>query len=420
MFTQSIIRRLVREELTSITGTNYSSPDHDRFKVGDLVKDINPNCPHHGAEGVVTKVTKDSVMFVVNNTGRGAGKEAAVYQPGDELEKTKDQMRKLTQEGFSDGSKRFEKERLDNAEVLGYKLVGVTDGGEAAVTEAKQLYIVKGMEDFTGKEQEISTKLEKAKANALIKIIKKQQKQSGMDIYTNMRLVPVEEATNSLSFPGKIGEHAEFLKVNEVAPKGWEGTVKAMKDEKGIDNPWALAWWMKKKGYKSHKEVREGAIFAVKGKSGPGGHKKANKPPFKFNPKLKKEWNMAKINLKTLVEKFERKIINEGVASTVWSGYTWDPDERMISSDISGYNVVADKLSVARALMKVFAKKDWDIQLGKVDQRSKESISHDKLGDVKLPEGIYDPYHFPEEPKKWDGSSKTSKKDFKLVKVIKN
>ena len=106
-----------------------------------------------------------------------------------------------------------------------------------------------------------------------------------MDIYTNMRLVPVGVAANEgLRFPGKIGEHAEFLKVNEVAPKGWEGTVKAMKDEKGIDNPWAMAWWMKKKGYKSHKEVKEGAIFAVKGKSGPGGHKKANKPPFKYDP----------------------------------------------------------------------------------------------------------------------------------------
>ena len=361
MITNSIIRRLVREELTSITGTDYSSPDHDRFKVGDLVKDINPNCPHHGAEGVVTKVTKDLVTFVVNNKGRGAGgplragQPAEVYAPGDELEKTKDQMRKLTQEGFSDGSKRFEKERLDNAEVLGYKLAKVTDGGEVAVTEAKQLYIVKGMEDFTGKDQEISTKLEKAKAQALIKIIKKQQKQSGMDIYTNMRLIPVDESTNEyhkfrgkmtygdnklkkgdkfnhdgvswivtqvgssqskakvttkssrgkspykmgdeevidnklihkesveLNFPGKIGKFAEILKVNEVAPKGWEGTVKAMKDEKGIDNPWAMAWWMKKKGYESHKEVKEGAIFAVKGKSGPGGHKKANTPPFKYN-----------------------------------------------------------------------------------------------------------------------------------------
>jgi hypothetical protein len=39
----------------------------------------------------------------------------------------------------------------------------------------------------------------------------------------------------------------------EKAPEGWEGTVKAMKDEPGIDNPFALAHWMKNKGYKSHK-----------------------------------------------------------------------------------------------------------------------------------------------------------------------
>jgi len=41
---------------------------------------------------------------------------------------------------------------------------------------------------------------------------------------------------------------------NEVAPEGWEKTVKAMKDEPGIDNPWALAWWMKGQGFKSHKK----------------------------------------------------------------------------------------------------------------------------------------------------------------------
>lgn len=39
----------------------------------------------------------------------------------------------------------------------------------------------------------------------------------------------------------------------EVAPKGWEGTVKAMKKHGDIDNPWALAHWMKGKGMKSHK-----------------------------------------------------------------------------------------------------------------------------------------------------------------------
>jgi hypothetical protein len=38
-----------------------------------------------------------------------------------------------------------------------------------------------------------------------------------------------------------------------VAPPGWEKTVKKMKKHKKIDNPWALAWWMKEKGYKPSK-----------------------------------------------------------------------------------------------------------------------------------------------------------------------
>jgi hypothetical protein len=38
-----------------------------------------------------------------------------------------------------------------------------------------------------------------------------------------------------------------------VAPPGWENTVKEMKDEGKVENPWALAWWMKNQGYESHK-----------------------------------------------------------------------------------------------------------------------------------------------------------------------
>ena len=38
----------------------------------------------------------------------------------------------------------------------------------------------------------------------------------------------------------------------EIAPPGWEGTVKAMKKNKEIDNPYALAWYMKNKGAKPH------------------------------------------------------------------------------------------------------------------------------------------------------------------------
>ncbi len=39
-----------------------------------------------------------------------------------------------------------------------------------------------------------------------------------------------------------------------VSPPGWEETVKHMKKHPEIDNPWALAWYMKNKGYESHKE----------------------------------------------------------------------------------------------------------------------------------------------------------------------
>ena len=71
------------------------------------------------------------------------------------------------------------------------------------------------------------------------------------------------------------GKEVSPSNVKEVAPPGWEGTVKAMKkhsvggakkwnpkkkkdegmeeEAKKITNPYALAWWMKDQGYKSHK-----------------------------------------------------------------------------------------------------------------------------------------------------------------------
>ena len=51
-----------------------------------------------------------------------------------------------------------------------------------------------------------------------------------------------------------LDKEAKSKGMTEVAPDGWEGTVKAMKKHKEIDNPYALAWSMKNKGYKSHKK----------------------------------------------------------------------------------------------------------------------------------------------------------------------
>jgi len=55
------------------------------YGVGDVVKDINPTCPHNGAVGQVKSVNPKSVVFVVMNKGKN-------YKPGDVLDKTHDQM----------------------------------------------------------------------------------------------------------------------------------------------------------------------------------------------------------------------------------------------------------------------------------------------------------------------------------------
>ena len=70
------------------------------------------------------------------------------------------------------------------------------------------------------------------------------------------------EQANGASAQRKMGKDGDIYEVGaeltEKAPKGWEGTVKAMKKHKDdIDNPWALAHWMKNKGYKSHKKAEE-------------------------------------------------------------------------------------------------------------------------------------------------------------------
>ena len=58
------------------------------YAVGDMVKDVNPTCPHNGAIGKVKSINPKSVVFIVKNKGDN-------YEPGDVLDKTHDQMEKI-------------------------------------------------------------------------------------------------------------------------------------------------------------------------------------------------------------------------------------------------------------------------------------------------------------------------------------
>ena len=73
------LKETIKEELKDYT---YGS--------GDIVKDVNPTCPHYGAMGKVKSVNPRSVVFVVMNKGKN-------FKPGQELEKSHDQMKKMNE-----------------------------------------------------------------------------------------------------------------------------------------------------------------------------------------------------------------------------------------------------------------------------------------------------------------------------------
>ena len=73
------LKEMIKQELSEYT-----------YGVGDVVKDVNPTCPHFGAEGKVKSVNPRSVVFIVKNKGDN-------FKPGMELEKSHDQMKKMNE-----------------------------------------------------------------------------------------------------------------------------------------------------------------------------------------------------------------------------------------------------------------------------------------------------------------------------------
>jgi hypothetical protein len=71
------LKEMIKQELSEYT-----------YGVGDVVKDVNPTCPHFGAQGKVKSVNPRSVIFIVKNKGKN-------FKPGMELEKSHDQMKKM-------------------------------------------------------------------------------------------------------------------------------------------------------------------------------------------------------------------------------------------------------------------------------------------------------------------------------------
>ena len=102
------VRNILKEALANSQG------EETDFKKGDLVKDINPDCPHHNSEGEVIKGGKKKVTYKVTNNGPN-------YKEGDELEKTVDQIVKLSQTPFADDHEKTKKQPMGEGLIDGWK-----------------------------------------------------------------------------------------------------------------------------------------------------------------------------------------------------------------------------------------------------------------------------------------------------------
>jgi hypothetical protein len=117
--------------------------------------------------------------------------------------------------------------------------------------EDKALALIDSLLDDAGDNGASHTKMNNKKYKDLKKIIEKKilyfkDQDRVMNVFDSL----LDDAENE---GAKIRGNKE-KNISEKAPEGWEGTVKAMKDEPEIDNPYALTNWMKNKGYQSHKE----------------------------------------------------------------------------------------------------------------------------------------------------------------------
>ena len=131
------LKDLLNEKLYNSQGEGYT------FGKGDIVKDINPDCPHHGAEGEVIKGGKVKITFRVTNNGKN-------YKEGDELEKTTDQMVKLNSDEITEGQlnekKKMDQKYLDKV----HKLTQHNNHTESRILVAKLVGDKKLMKAYEG------------------------------------------------------------------------------------------------------------------------------------------------------------------------------------------------------------------------------------------------------------------------------
>ena len=150
------LKEMIRQELSEYT---YGS--------GDIVKDVNPTCPHYGAMGKVKSVGPRSVVFVVMNKGKN-------FKPGMELEKSHDQMKKMNES--------MELKKLEDAILMFQKKIKKQGRVTNARDEDHLKNLIKVYKQMGGRKIKESVNEMSAKSKKIINKLNKKEKEMFMDM----------------------------------------------------------------------------------------------------------------------------------------------------------------------------------------------------------------------------------------------
>ena len=193
------LKEMIRQELSEYT---YGS--------GDVVKDVNPTCPHFGAEGKVKSVNPKSVVFVVTNKGDN-------FKPGMELEKSHDQMKKM------------------NENILTKQLSKMINEPESSIVKfmKKSGLDEASLLDFVEKLTRNNSRLRRIHTTILKKAIKGDKKSE-----KSIEKTLYGESINEMSVPGDFDKALGRLKFNQFTPTNIKRISKKFK----VDYKDAVKW----------------------------------------------------------------------------------------------------------------------------------------------------------------------------------
>ena len=109
------LKDLLKEELYNSQGEGYT------FGKGDIVKDINPDCPHHGAEGEVTKGGKVKITFRVTNNGKNYKEEYKKYGSSTKAKKYRAELNKYNRKKGTYGNGDGKDASHKGGKIVGYE-----------------------------------------------------------------------------------------------------------------------------------------------------------------------------------------------------------------------------------------------------------------------------------------------------------